>query len=129
MRALQHTASDICMAETNRTQQVLRALDFVGLEPSGPPHPRTTSTPADVTLAWLLFPALSLAAPSCRLGVHKWSELGLAYPLEGVAPPSPSTVQGVVRQLEAAGIPVICGAKEAAAAAAAGREAGPAAAV
>lgn len=87
-------------------------------------HPHGCCLPHSVADVPALFPAAS----SRRLGVNKWSELGLDYPLEGVAPPSPSTVLGAVQQLEAAGIPVICDAKQAAAAAA-GREAGQAAAV
>jgi pyruvate formate lyase activating enzyme len=50
--------------------------------------------------------------PYHLLGKNKWAELGLPYPLEGVQPPGQEAVLAVVDQLEAAGLAVVCDAKE-----------------
>ncbi|KAF6260330.1 pyruvate formate-lyase activating enzyme [Scenedesmus sp. NREL 46B-D3] len=49
--------------------------------------------------------------PYHRLGVNKWHELGLQYPLEGVSTPPLEQTLRVVDTLEAAGLNVICDAK------------------
>jgi pyruvate formate lyase activating enzyme len=46
--------------------------------------------------------------PYHLLGRQKWAELGLPYPLEGVAPPSREAVQAVISRMEAAGLKVQC---------------------
>jgi pyruvate formate lyase activating enzyme len=49
--------------------------------------------------------------PYHKLGVNKWEELGLQYPLAAVDTPSVDKVMEVVGRLEAAGLNVICDAK------------------
>eukprot|EP00878_Enallax_costatus_P008745 GHUV01009141.1.p1 GENE.GHUV01009141.1~~GHUV01009141.1.p1 ORF type:complete len:297 (+),score=66.30 GHUV01009141.1:972-1862(+) len=49
--------------------------------------------------------------PYHLLGKNKWDALGLKYPLEGVQTPSHKQVMQVVDEIEAAGLNVICDAK------------------
>jgi pyruvate formate lyase activating enzyme len=46
--------------------------------------------------------------PYHTLGVDKWHELGLEYPLEGVRSPTNEEVQAFKARLAEAGVPVIC---------------------
>eukprot|EP00882_Tetradesmus_deserticola_P007370 GHRQ01007764.1.p2 GENE.GHRQ01007764.1~~GHRQ01007764.1.p2 ORF type:complete len:162 (+),score=67.17 GHRQ01007764.1:363-848(+) len=49
--------------------------------------------------------------PYHRLGVNKWHELGLRYPLEGVSVPTLEQTLRVVDRLEGSGLNVTCDAK------------------
>lgn len=46
--------------------------------------------------------------PYHRLGVEKWRQLGIAYPMEHVEPPGREEVVAVAERLEAEGINVMC---------------------
>eukprot|EP00775_Hariotina_reticulata_P009835 gene9835-9994_t len=46
------------------------------------------------------------------LGRNKWDALGMHYPLEGVHPPTHDQVMEVVEKMEAAGLRVLCDAKQ-----------------
>lgn len=42
------------------------------------------------------------------LGLQKWREMGMAYPLEGMRPPTAEQARAFVRSLHQAGISVLC---------------------
>ena len=42
------------------------------------------------------------------LGVQKWANLGIPYPMKDISPPSRAEVVAVVKRLEDAGIRVVC---------------------
>lgn len=46
--------------------------------------------------------------PYHLLGLQKWEEMGLAYPLEGQRTPTTAETQAFVRALTDAGVPVLC---------------------
>jgi len=46
--------------------------------------------------------------PYHRLGVEKWRQLGIRYPMEHVKPPDRDEVVAVAERLEAEGINVMC---------------------
>ena len=75
--------------------------------------PGYTDRPKDLTdlIAYCKHRGPALVAvellPYHRLGVHKWAQLGLKYPLAGMDPPRPEAVDVVADALRSAGIRVL----------------------